>query len=120
MYGHATANAAVATAQAFSGSASSVAMRPPGAPMLALPGPPGSSGAVIGADPFAASAVVPPPMYVQMSDLQTKQQLLTEEQMVWQRYGRNGMQGPGALATLEQRPHHHQQMPHGGQNHYAS
>jgi hypothetical protein len=96
MYGHAMANATVASAQAFSGSASSVAMRPPGAPMLALPAPPGDSGAVIGADPFAASALVPPPTYVQMSDLQTKQQLLTREQMVWQRYGKNGMQGPGA------------------------
>ncbi|GJN14462.1 hypothetical protein PR202_gb01294 [Eleusine coracana subsp. coracana] len=116
MYGHATANATVASAQAFSGSASSVAMRPPGAPMLALPG---ASGVAIGADPFAASAVVPPPMYVQMSDLQTKQQLLREEQMVWQRYGKNGMQGPGALAMLQQRPHHHQQMPHGGHNYYA-
>jgi hypothetical protein len=96
MYGHAMANATVASAQAFSGSASSVAMRPPGAPMLALPAPPGDCGAVIGADPFAASALVPPPTYVQMSDLQTKQQLLTREQMVWQRYGKNGMQGPGA------------------------
>lgn len=117
MYSHATASATVAGAQAFSGSASSVAMRPPGAPMLALPPPRGTSG---GVDPFAASALVPPPMYVQMSDLQTKQQLLTQEQMVWQRYGKNGMQGPQALAMLEQRPHHQQQlMPHEGQNYYA-
>lgn len=79
MYSHAT----VTNAQTFSGSASSVAMRPPGAPMLALLTPPGISSGAAGVDPFAASMVVPPPTYVQMSDMQTKQQLLTEEQMVW-------------------------------------
>ncbi|PUZ65906.1 hypothetical protein GQ55_3G263100 [Panicum hallii var. hallii] len=104
MYSHATANAAVASAQTFSGSASSVALRPPGAPMLALPAPPGAIGAAAGADPFAASALLPPPTYVQMSDMHTKQQLLTQEQIVWQQYGKNGMQGQGALAMLEQRP----------------
>jgi hypothetical protein len=100
MYNHATA----ANAQVFSGSASSVALRPPGAPMLALPAPAGMCSAAAGADPFAASMVVPPPTYVQMSDMKTKQQLMTEEQMVWQHYGKNGMQGQGALAMLEQRP----------------
>ncbi|KAM0856285.1 hypothetical protein ACQ4PT_049221 [Festuca glaucescens] len=100
MYNHATA----ANAQVFSGSASSVALRPPGTPMLALPAPPGMSSAAAGADPFAASMAVPPPTYVQMSDMQMKQQLLTEEQMVWQRYGKNGMQGQRALSMLEQRP----------------
>ncbi|RCV17637.1 hypothetical protein SETIT_3G235800v2 [Setaria italica] len=117
MYSHAKANAAVADAQAFSGSASSVALRPPGAPMLALPAPPGASGAAAGADPFAASALVPPPTYVQMSDMQTKQQFLTQEQVVWQQYGKNGMQGQGALAMLEQRPQQQLQiLPHGGYN----
>ncbi|KAL6848573.1 hypothetical protein ACP4OV_021599 [Aristida adscensionis] len=112
MYSHATANATVANAQTFSGSASSVAVRPPGAPMLALPAPPGS--ATAGADPFAASMVVPPPTYVQMSDMQTKQHFLTAEQIVWQQYGKNGMQGPGALAMLEQRPQQQlQALPHG-------
>ncbi|TVU19445.1 hypothetical protein EJB05_35595, partial [Eragrostis curvula] len=115
MYGHAT----VASAQAFSGSASSVAMRPPGAPMLALPAPPGASGTAMGADPFAASSVVPPPTYVQMSDLQTKQQLLTAEQMVWRQYGKNGMQGPGDLTVLEQRPHQQPLLPHGSYNNAA-
>uniref|UniRef100_A0ACD5TM42 Uncharacterized protein n=1 Tax=Avena sativa TaxID=4498 RepID=A0ACD5TM42_AVESA len=105
MYNH----AAAANTQVFSGSTSSVALRPPGTPMLALPAPPGMCSATAGADPFAESMVVPPPMYVQMSDMQTKQQLLTEEQMMWQHYGKNGMQGQGA-ATLEQRPpgvYHH-------------
>jgi hypothetical protein len=99
MYNH----AAVANAQVFSGSASSVALRPPGTPMLALPAPPGMCSVAAG-DPFAASMAVPPPTYVQMSDMQMKQQLLTEEQLVWQRYGKNGMQGQGALSMLEQRP----------------
>ncbi|CAN6337546.1 unnamed protein product [Urochloa humidicola] len=117
MYSH----AAAAGTQAFSGSASSVALRPPaGAPMLALPAPPGASGggAAAGVDPFAASALVPPPTYVQMSDMQTKQQHLTQEQIVWQQYGRNGMQGQGSLAMLEQRPQKQQQQifPSGGYN----
>ncbi|KAF8779452.1 hypothetical protein HU200_002726 [Digitaria exilis] len=115
MYTHAHA-AVVASAQTtFSGSASSVASRPPGAAMLALPAPPGSDVAA-GADPFAASALVPPPTYVQMSDMQTKQQLLTQEQIVWQQYGRNGMQGQGGLGILEQRPQQQQMLPHGGYN----
>ncbi|KQK06147.1 putative clathrin assembly protein At1g03050 [Brachypodium distachyon] len=104
MYSHATAST---NAQAFSGSASSVTLRPPVAPMLlALPAPPGMcSGAA--ADPFAASMAVPPPAFVQMSDMQTKQRLLTEEQMAWQQYGKNGMQGQRGLAMLQppqQRP----------------
>ncbi|CAN6333006.1 unnamed protein product [Urochloa humidicola] len=118
MYSHA---AAAAATQTFSGSASSVVLQPPpaAAPMLALPAPPGASGvAAVGADPFAASALVPPPTYVQMSDMQTKQQHLTQEQIVWQQYGRNGMQGQGSLAMLEQRPQqqHQQILPHGGYN----
>ncbi|CAL4900870.1 unnamed protein product [Urochloa decumbens] len=117
MYSHAAA--AAAGTQAFSGSASSVALRPPaGAPMLALSAPPGaSSAAAVGADPFAASALVPPPTYVQMSDMQAKQQHLTQEQIVWQHYGRNGMQGQGSLAMLEQqRPQQQQVLPHGAYN----
>ncbi|WVZ98629.1 hypothetical protein U9M48_044041 [Paspalum notatum var. saurae] len=112
MYNHAT----VANAQSFSGSASSVALRPPGAPVLALPAPPGTGSAAAG-DPFAASALVPPPTYVQMSDMQMKQQLLTQEQLVWQQYGKNGMQGQTALTVLEQQPNQMQQLrPHGGHN----
>jgi len=113
MYNHA---AVANNAQTFSGSASSVAMRPPGAPMLALPAPPGGSSAAVGADPFAASALVPPPTYVQMSDMQTKQQLLTQEQQMWRQYGNKGM-NQGALAMLEQRPNQNRQfLPHMGHN----
>nr|CAB3461423.1 unnamed protein product [Digitaria exilis] len=80
MYSHATVAASAQAQTTFSGSASSMASRPPGAATLALPAPPGSAVAA-GADPFAASALVPPPTYVQMSDMQTKQQLLTQEQI---------------------------------------
>ncbi|KAB8099512.1 hypothetical protein EE612_029621 [Oryza sativa] len=119
MYSQAAAASTAANAQAFSGSASSVAMRPPGAPMLALPAPPGTSGA--SGDPFAASMAVAPPAYVQMSDMETKQHQLVEEQMVWQQYGKNGMSGQGALAMLEQQRPPQQQMqmqmlPNGGYN----
>uniref|UniRef100_A0A0D3G7V7 ENTH domain-containing protein n=1 Tax=Oryza barthii TaxID=65489 RepID=A0A0D3G7V7_9ORYZ len=90
-----------------------------GAPMLALPAPPGTSGA--SGDPFAASMAVAPPAYVQMSDMETKQHQLVEEQMVWQQYGKNGMSGQGALAMLEQQRPPQQQMqmqmlPNGGYN----
>ncbi|XP_062208685.1 putative clathrin assembly protein At4g02650 [Phragmites australis] len=70
-------------------SSSSAATRPPGATALALPPPPGaSSAAAAWADPFAASLAMPAPTYVQMTDLQTRQRLLVEEQMAWQQYER--------------------------------
>nr|AQX44229.1 hypothetical protein [Phalaenopsis equestris] len=62
--------------------------------MLALPAP--ADGCAISTsgsgDPFAASAVAPPP-WVQMSELEKKQRLFVEEQMMWQQYARDGMQG---------------------------
>lgn len=111
MYNHAAAATNAQTT--FSGSASSVALQPPPGPhMLALPAPTGGGSAVAGADPFAASALVPPPTYVQMSDMQTKRQLLTQEQQMWRQYGKNGMQ-QGALAM----PNQNQQfLPHVGHN----
>ncbi|KAJ1286509.1 hypothetical protein BS78_03G357600 [Paspalum vaginatum] len=88
MYNHATANANMTNARAFTGSASSVAMQPLGATALALPAPPGASAGIAtsGVDPFAASLVVPPPSYVQMTDLQTRQRLLVQEKNAWQHY----------------------------------
>lgn len=67
---------------------------------LTLPAPPpmangnrvGSKSPVI-VDPFAASLEVAPPPYVQMNDLEKKQRLLMEEQMMWDQYNRNGRQG---------------------------
>ncbi|MCL7046191.1 hypothetical protein MKW94_007408 [Papaver nudicaule] len=88
---HATDNA---------GSASSVALRPvdPKQPvMLALPSSStpneASTTGTPWVDPFAASTSVAPPSYVQMSEMENKRKLLVEEQLMWQQYGANGMQG---------------------------
>ncbi|KAG9132861.1 hypothetical protein Leryth_014801 [Lithospermum erythrorhizon] len=76
----------VSTAQLSGGSASSVALPAKSAtPILALPAPDGSVQSV-GQDPFAASLSIPPPSYVQMAEMEKKQQLLVQEQMVWQQY----------------------------------
>ncbi|KAJ0437938.1 putative ANTH domain, ENTH domain, ANTH domain superfamily protein [Helianthus annuus] len=64
-----------------------------------LPAPDGSV-QTVGGDPFAASLSVPPPSYVQMADMEKKQQLLVQEQMVWQQYARSGMQGQSSLTTI--------------------
>ncbi|XP_047340367.1 putative clathrin assembly protein At1g03050 [Impatiens glandulifera] len=77
------------------GSGSSMAFGSAGRPaaaMLALPAPPTAAG-MSNVDPFAASLAVPPPSYVQMSEMEKKQRLLVEEQNMWQQYSRNGMQG---------------------------
>ncbi|XP_042461012.1 probable clathrin assembly protein At4g32285 [Zingiber officinale] len=89
-------------AQASSGSASSVALPVPGrgmAPVLALPAPDGTV-QTIGQDPFAASLSVPPPSYVQMAEIEKKQQLLVHEQVLWQQYAKDGMQGQASLSKL--------------------
>ncbi|KAL0797297.1 hypothetical protein Bca101_052471 [Brassica carinata] len=96
MYQHGTVNAAVQTSTAYgaSGSASSMAFGSAGRPaatMLALPAPAaanGSSNGPIAMDPFAASLVVAPPHYVQMNDIEKKQRMLMEEQMMWEQYSR--------------------------------
>ncbi|KAK9110397.1 hypothetical protein Sjap_018457 [Stephania japonica] len=91
----------ITTAQTSNGSLSSVALGSAGTPgpMLALPAPPpkpgdgGSGVSVNGGDPFAASLGVAPPAYVQMSEMEKKQRLLVEEQVLWQQYARDGMKG---------------------------
>ncbi|CAH8388368.1 unnamed protein product [Eruca vesicaria subsp. sativa] len=102
MYQHGTVNAAVQTSTAYgaSGSASSMAFGSAGRPaatMLALPAPVtangNSSGGTVGMDPFAASLEVAPPPYVQMNDMEKKQRMLMEEQMMWDQYSREGRQG---------------------------
>ncbi|KAL0559909.1 hypothetical protein IC582_000290 [Cucumis melo] len=81
-----------------SGSASSMALGSAGRPaMLALPAPPtpegsGTSSSSVVSDPFAASVAVAPPPYVQMSEMERKQKLLVEEQLMWQQYARDGRQ----------------------------
>ncbi|GMH13219.1 hypothetical protein Nepgr_015060 [Nepenthes gracilis] len=102
------------------GSASSIGFGSAGKPpsqMLALPAPPStSSGALtnVNADPFSASIGVAPPPSVQMADLEKKQRLLLEEQMMWQQYAKDGMQGQIGLANYQTRqqnmgghPHRH-------------
>ncbi|KAL2942850.1 hypothetical protein RDABS01_031199 [Bienertia sinuspersici] len=110
MYQQATTNAALAANQVGgSGSKSSVALGSVGNPkMLALPAPPTSSSSnnqasSVNIDPFAASLGVAPPPYVQMSELQKKQQHLVEEQLMWQQYQKDGMQGHVALSKIQQR-----------------
>lgn len=87
-----------------SGRASSIAL-PKATPMLALPAPPttgiGGAAANGGSDPFSASLSVPAPSYVQMTDMGKKQQLLMEEQVMWQNYARDGMQGQATIAKLQ-------------------
>ncbi|KAH0715194.1 hypothetical protein KY284_008099 [Solanum tuberosum] len=90
------------------GSASSVALGSAGRPaMLALPAPPSADGgaqstAGTTTDPFAASLAIAPPSYVQMSEMEKKQRLLVDEQVMWQQYQKDGMQGQVGLARTTQ------------------
>ncbi|XP_057250283.1 putative clathrin assembly protein At1g03050 [Beta vulgaris subsp. vulgaris] len=110
MYQQGVTNAAIAANRVGgSGSASSVALGSIGNPqLLALPAPPSSSGSDTistgNVDPFAASLGVAPPPFVQMSELEKKQRRLVEEQLMWQQYQRDGMQGHVALSKIQQKP----------------
>ncbi|KAJ1410943.1 Phosphoinositide-binding clathrin adaptor, domain 2 [Sesbania bispinosa] len=109
MYDQGMVRQHVSTSQLSGGSASSVALPGPGkttTPVLALPAPDGSVQPV-NQDPFAASLSIPPPSYVQMADMEKKQQFLVQEQQLWHQYARDGMQGQTSLAKL------------GGTGHYA-
>ncbi|KAF9599483.1 hypothetical protein IFM89_038577 [Coptis chinensis] len=102
MYDQGTVRQHASTSQLTGGSASSVAILGPGktsAPVLALPAPDGTIQAV-GQDPFAASLTIPPPSYVQMAEIEKKQQLLMQEQQLWMQYAREGMQGQVSLAKI--------------------
>ncbi|KAE9610700.1 hypothetical protein Lal_00021262 [Lupinus albus] len=105
MYKQASTNAAMqGPGYGVSGSASSVALGSAGRPtMLALPAAPtsGSGSSSPFADPFAASMAVAPPAYVQMSEIEKKQRLLQEEQMMWLQYAKGGMQGQAAFTKLQ-------------------
>ncbi|KAF8111782.1 hypothetical protein N665_0073s0131 [Sinapis alba] len=112
MYQHGTVNAAVQTSTAYgaSGSASSMAFGSAGRPaatMLALPAPVtanGNSNGTVAMDPFAASLEVAPPPYVQMNDMEKKQRMLMEEQMMWDQYSREGRQGHMNLRQNQNQP----------------
>lgn len=100
MYDQGMVRQQVGTAQLSGGSASSVALPAQGkTPVLALPAPDGTV-QTVNLDPFAASLSVPPPAYVQMADMEKKQQFLVQEQMVWQNYARDGMQGQTSLGKI--------------------
>ncbi|XP_058216076.1 putative clathrin assembly protein At1g03050 [Rhododendron vialii] len=105
----ATTQAIASSGYATSGSASSMAFGSAGRPaMLALPAPPmanGSATASTSADPFAASLPVPPPSYVQMAEMEKKQRLVVEEQLMWQQYARDGMQGQLGLTKMQPNPY---------------
>ncbi|KAI3424656.1 ENTH domain-containing protein [Psidium guajava] len=105
MYQHgATAAARPSAAYAGNGSASSVTIGSTNrSAMLALPAPPAAVGRATSSfvDPFAASLTVAPPPYVQMSDLENKQRLLVDEQLLWQQYTRDGMRGQFGMANLQ-------------------
>ncbi|KAJ7294938.1 hypothetical protein O6H91_19G013500 [Diphasiastrum complanatum] len=109
-------------ATAFSGSASSVAViNRPTYPFMALPSPDPSAAAAISAtqDPFAASATIAPPTYVQLADLKEKQRFLLQEQQLWlqsQTYGQFGLMqfySPpcAAAAAVNPAAHFHYGMP---------
>ena len=103
MYDQGAVRQHVSTTQLSGGSSSSVALPGPGktaTPVLALPAPDGTVQAVGHQDPFAASLAVPPPSYVQIADMEKKQQFLVQEQQLWQQYGRDGMHGQVALAKI--------------------
>ncbi|CAI9758943.1 unnamed protein product [Fraxinus pennsylvanica] len=103
MYDQGAVTQHVNISQLSGGSASSVSLPATGkrvTPILALPAPDGTVQPVGQQDPFAASLSVPPPSYVQIADIERKQQLLTQEQQIWQQYASNGMQGQLGLAKV--------------------
>ncbi|KAI4318781.1 hypothetical protein MLD38_032448 [Melastoma candidum] len=108
MYQHGAMSAAVTNTN-FTGSASSIAYGSDGRSpsILALPAPPTPNERTTNyfADPFAPSMTIMPPLYVQMSDMEKKQQLLVEEQLMWQRYTRDGMPGWLGSAQLQANQH---------------
>lgn len=100
MYQQGVTNAAMSNTA--SGSASSVALGSAGRPgTLALPAPPMANNSNVNlpiVDPFAASSTVAPPPYVQISDMEKKQKLLMDEQLMWEQYAKDGMRGQLELA----------------------
>lgn len=101
MYDQGAVRQHVSTSQISGGSASSVALPSKNATkVLALPAPDGTVHAIGPQDPFAASLTVPPPSYVQMAEMERKQEMLVHEQQIWQQYGMNGMQGQVGLAKI--------------------
>ncbi|CAM6038704.1 unnamed protein product [Sphagnum compactum] len=107
MYDQGAARQKQAAAAIPAGSASSVCIpNRPSSSFLALPAPPGAMPLPeSGEDPFAASVVIPPPSYVQIADMSKKQQLLVQEQMMWQKYQSDGMRGEQSFMKLYSNPY---------------
>ncbi|KAI4342016.1 hypothetical protein MLD38_026679 [Melastoma candidum] len=86
--------------------------------ILALPAPltPNERTPNFFADPFVPSVTIMPPLYVQMSDMEKKQQLLVEEQLLWQRYTRDGL--PGWLGSAQLQANQHTMGGYGYQKSY--
>ncbi|CAN8273250.1 unnamed protein product [Cochlearia groenlandica] len=106
MYDQGAVRQHVSTTALTGGSSSSVALPLPGkanSQILALPAPDGTVERV-NQDPFAASLFIPPPSYVQMAEMDKKQQLLTQEQQLWQQYQQEGMRGQASLAKMSPAP----------------
>ncbi|KAE8691481.1 Vacuolar iron transporter family protein [Hibiscus syriacus] len=95
---------------ATTGSASSVAFGTARrSAVLVLQSPPSSDGKNMGTssggDPFAASFIVTPPTYVQMSDMEKKQRLLEDEVIMLEQHTRNGFQGNAGTWTVQTSPY---------------
>jgi len=107
MYDQGATRQKQAAAAIPAGSASSVCIpNRPSSSFLALPAPPGAMPLPeSGEDPFAASVVIPPPSYVQIADMSKKQQLLVQEQMMWQKYQSDGMRGEQSFMKLYSNPY---------------
>ncbi|XP_010525951.1 PREDICTED: putative clathrin assembly protein At2g25430 [Tarenaya hassleriana] len=106
MYDQGMVRQHTSTTQLTGGSASSVALPLPGktnSQVLALPAPDGTVQKV-NEDPFAASLTVPPPSYVQMAEMEKKQNLLVQEQQLWHQYQHDGMRGQASLAKISTGP----------------
>ncbi|XP_022898086.1 putative clathrin assembly protein At1g03050 [Olea europaea var. sylvestris] len=101
------AQAASSSGLIATGSTSSFALGSTGRPAtLALPAPTGGAANMsTDSDPFAASLAIAPPPYVQMFEMEKKQRQLVEEQLMWQQYARDGLQGQVGLANLRQNPY---------------
>ncbi|KAI5680888.1 hypothetical protein M9H77_02115 [Catharanthus roseus] len=110
MYDQGAVRQHVNTNQLSGGSASSVVLPGLGksaTPVLALPAPDGTVQPVGHQDPFAASLAVPPPSYVQIADMENKQNLLMQEQQIWNQYAASGMQGQMGLTKIAGNPNYY-------------
>ncbi|CAN1170112.1 Putative clathrin assembly protein At2g25430 [Linum perenne] len=103
MYDQGAVNQHTNSSQLSNGSGSSVALPNGNTKVLGLPAPDGRIMPVGNQDPFAASVAVPPPSYVQMAEMQMKQQLFINEQNAWKQYG--GLQGVnGGVVNINKPP----------------